>query len=360
MAVLGVEFFLQEWWDNPEAAVTLVVASVGGLVALWRLRVIPKERRRENLLAMRSDYHSTQAARAVVLPKFPPLVPLGHDELLSAATATAGAQEGSQGPKDHARAIQRECSAWTDPSHTNAAEYLENEAKFRSLLWAIGVIRDPDGSRTNRTEPKLTSDVLKHARELVNSLNDFAQFFENGVYDQHSVLAQFHRSIVPTVRLVEPLIWAAAISGRWGLRVLRLGIRAEHYNDVNRIHATSDVLLRTTWRSQVAETYVVHRARLTDQYGRVALVGARWRLVSVARWYTLSLPVRLVHRYGGSRLRAHRRSEEQLRALLRRAVEVQVDPLEFDWSLTGLRHDLREAQLGRTVPRPLAPVTTTS
>lgn len=318
--------WLDRWANDPLAVTTLVVAVVGGGFALYRFRFIPSERRRETLHAMQRSFGGSKDARDVVLPTFPPFFALGREAVSEAVEAAL--------PR-HAD-LQGQLRDWPSVVDTAAHEILANEAKFRSLLWAVRAVRGFGKSTAEEAELK------RAAEQLVTRLNDFTQLVELNLFTQKDALAQLHRAIASACKAVEPLIWSR-LEGRWGLRVLRLMLRAEHYNDAKRIHRTSALV----WgrRAGLPTRVLIREPLYRDEFGKLV---AAPRLAEMSRIqraiYHLSSTYAVTRRrYGGLRLRRHRRAEDRLRGWLRFADAAGLDPLDLDgWDMRRVEADLEK------------------
>lgn len=258
MGSLGLVFasIFGGWLEDPQASATLAIALLGGGFALYRFRFVPRERKRETLEAMQKAYASSQKARASVLPVLPAYLAEGR-KAVERAVSEAGV-----GRSD----LKAELERWSDLTDTAAHEIIRSEVKFRSLLWAIGEIRSTleQASGEDVTPgvplPGEEAEALAASKRLVNQLNDFAQMVELGLFQQGDALGQFHRSIAAACKAVEPVIWHANVfGGRWGLRVLRMQLRAEHYNDAKEIHRASNLMWRRADGSAVIMRAALYR-----------------------------------------------------------------------------------------------------
>lgn len=297
-----------------------VIAVVGGGFALYRFRFIPRERRRETLKAMQDTYEASAAERGAILRSFPAFFLMGRDAV-EKAVAEAGPPHS---------ALQKEFQAWDGLTLTAANEIRDSEVKFRSLLWVVYKLAPylEDAARAAHTDEILVGEIEK-AQELVNKLNNFAQMVELNLFPQEDVFGQLHRSIARACKAVEPLIWSQnALGARWGLRVPRLLLRAEHFNEVLEIHRTN----RLSWRRQDGTEVLIQAALYESDFGRP--VPTR-RLRSMSAWDRLALQanswvVRVVPRYGGTRLRRHIDAENELIGRLKFAYEAKWDPLDLE------------------------------
>jgi hypothetical protein len=312
--------FAHDWLNDPQAVTMLVIAVVGGGFALYRFRFVPRERRRETLKAMQDAYGGSAKERGAILRSLPPFFLMGKSAVKEAVEASAPAHSG----------LLAELLSWEGLTSTAAHEVRDSEAKFRSLLWVVyelaPLLEDLDSATD--TDEILVEDI-KLGRVLVNKLNNFAQMVELNLFPQDDVLGQLHRSIAPACKAVEPLIWSQnALGARWGLRVLRLLRRAEHFNDVRQIHRTS----RLAWRRPDEPEVLIQTALYQSDFGRSVPTN---RLRAMSSWDRMMLQasawlVRLVPRYGGSRLKRHVAAENELIGRLKFAYEVRWHPLDFD------------------------------
>jgi hypothetical protein len=320
------------WWltDPVANGTTLVIAVFGGGFALIRFRFIPRERRRETLHAMQDLYERSRDMRRDVLGKLPPFLLDGRSALWEVVQ------------HDPRRAdLQAELERWTEPTDTAAHEILDNEAKFRSVLWAIAEIR-----RISTQGEYEERELLEKATKLVNELNDFAQLVELKLFDQGEVFAQLHRSVAATGKALEPVIWERnLLHARWGLRILRLLIRAEHYNDVSRGHQS----LALVWERRAAtcepSRVFIRAALYRDVYGREAetsRLAEMPRFARLAIWLSGSWRKNIWHSYGGRRLRHHIKAEGSLVGSLQYAVATKRKPLDLTWNLADINRELEQ------------------
>lgn len=296
---------------------------------MHRFRAVPKSRQRETLEAMQALYAASGSLRGSVLREIPPLVRLGRDACLASASAP-----GSNCPEKTRLALER----WPEPIETAAHEILSSEAKFRSLLWAVRRVRavrdhEPDHSG-------LTKAGLEDVEALVKKMNDFAQMVELGLFEQVDVFGLLHRSIAPACKAIEPIVWArSAGGGRWGMRLLRLRLRAEHFNDVRPIHFTSPLV----WTAPGVRSVCIHEPlyeRTFDEVvpsARLIEMGSRQRIR--LRWEQVATRVR--PQFGGERLRCHIAAENRLAGQLAYALSRDLDPESFDWSVEASSGALR-------------------
>jgi hypothetical protein len=184
------------------------------------------------------------------------------------------------------------------------------------------------------------ADVFKSIDALVRKLNDFTQMIELGLFAESDVLGLLHRSIAPACKAVEPVIWSRnASGGRWGLRLLRLRLRAEHFNDVREVHASSPLM----WRGQGTRPVCIHEALYRPVFDRFVPT-ERLNQMTAADRARLRWEIRVTQlrpRFGGDRLRRHAASENQLAGNLRYALTHNLDPVDFSWSMHGLREAMR-------------------
>jgi hypothetical protein len=331
LQLLTAGSFFERWWNDPVASTTVFVAIAAGSFGLYRFRFVPRERRRETLDAMQKSYKLSRVSRDEVLPAFPPFLSESRDALLEAVVASGPTRS------DLLSALE----SWPEPISTAAHEIIRDEAKFRVLLLAIANVRRfEDASRADDE----TRALLRAALTLVAQLNDFAQLVELDLFSQGDVLGQLHRSLASACKAVEPLIWARNLDGRWGLRVLRLLVRAEHYNDVRRIHRTSSLVWRRSPQATGTARVVIRPSWYRDDYGKLLRNPGRDGGSRTARVFSdldgTWAGVR--QKYGGRRLTQHRRYEGVLVGRLRYAVDARLDPLDMSWDMASL-----EAQLAR-------------
>jgi hypothetical protein len=338
LLALVASSWLDRWVNDPLSVTTLAIALIGGGFALFRFRFVPSERRRETLDAMQKSFAASKPERDRVLPAFPPFLALGRDAVASAVQAAQPRHAG----------LLADIESWKSVTGTSADEILTNEVKFRSLLWAIREVRSfgdlnmahVDGEERNRRQEE--HETKQAAERLVAKLNDFAQLVELNLFRQKDVLAQLHRGIAPAAKAIEPLIWSR-VEGRWGLRVLRLMIRSEHYNDAKRIHRTSDL----TWgrRGEGPHRVVIRERLYRDEFGKIVQAP---RMSSMSRFERAAYHVGATWavargRFGGSRLRHHRRREDELRGWLRFAEAAGLDPLDLEgWDMDRVRRDIEK------------------
>lgn len=343
----------QKWWDSAEASSSLVVALIGALVLMFQLRSFPAERRRTRVKAMEDEWRSTAAARGEVLRELPALFRVGC-QAISARLDVVG-DRSERGPEsEHPMKVQRQSILWSaspnDVSYTSASEILNSEFKFRALMWSVETLRD--AKALGRIG--ISSALLSSSRVLVDDLNRFALEYESGFFPPRIMLGQLHMSILRIAKALEPIIWEGkGIEGRWGRRILRMGLAAQHYNDVNKIHRGTNV----GWKSDHHDL-VIHRALTEQSFGTervmkfavksepyaqkilpLACLRARavyWKVIG-----DLRLRPRLWWAYGGRRLRQHLKAEQKLGPMIQFAVgrfakESSRASLNFDWRLGEL------------------------
>lgn len=365
---------LLKWWSDPVASSSITIAAIAGLFAIYQLRSLPSERRRRILDSMKEQYAGTAATRGRLLREIPPYLHLAYERLNKAidqAISESQALISASTPEEAALAdlrlrhldkLKKESVLWSAPrmgvSYTTAYEILKSEYKLRALLLIIEQLRDPD----SRGAVGLSGELYSLCRGLVNSLNDFAVDYENGAFPPRTLFGLLHRSIAPTVKCLEPIIWAGSIDGRWGRRVLRLGIAAEHYNDAVKLHRSNDL----TWIQNPAQSLVIHPGRTIDIYGKEMvrndlpttpriLPNLRLHFQELYWWTIGKLALRpgvWVWSFGGRRLKRHRKYEDRLAASARFAftsLQNTTSPiaLSFAWTAESLRHEQRRATQNR-------------
>ncbi len=310
-------------------AVTALVAFGGGAYAMHRFRSVPKGRERETLEAMQDLYAESAELRRCVLNEMPPAFRQGRDAVLEAAE-----RKGSGCPD----ATRNELERWAQPTNTAAHEVLRSEAKLRSLLWAVQWTRD---AQSGDGRADVDPELFKAIRELVSKLNNFAQMVELGLFEETDVFGLLHRSIAPACKAIEPVIWERCTrGGRWGLRLLRLLLRAEHFNDVRAVHSSSPL----TWHRDGFATVVIHEPLYETVFDRT-IPGARLEAMTMRERTRMTwesrVSTRVRRRFGGVRLRRHAAAENALIGELQFALAHHHDPLQFDWSIEQLRRALR-------------------
>ena len=322
--------FAQDWLNDPQATSTVAVALVAGGFTLYRFRFVPRERRRETLNAMQNLYKESAPDRGVVLPSLEAFLLAGRNAVEdSLAIADSGRSD-----------LRTQLDAWDSVTDTAAHEIVESEVKFRAMLWAVAEIGRRRSLEKDPNAPNYPDvAALMRARALVNKLNNFGQMVELNIFSQDDVFGHLHRSIAAAGKAVEPLIWQEnVVGGRWGLRVLRLLLMAESFNDVRPIHRKSDLV----WNRGPNEPVLIRAGLFRSDYGRT---------VPTNRLHQMNLPTRLsIHiaatwtrlrpRYGGERLRKHRASENDLIGRLSFAIKFDWDPLDLmGWNMETLEKE---------------------
>jgi len=364
----------QRWWNDPVASSSLVIAIVAGMFAIYQLRSIPGERRRRILDAMVTQYAESASNRGAFLRSCPILLKMAYDELtnrIDEEISNTAQLVRENNAEDAAVAdlklrrldkLRKEGVLWTGQhigiSFTSAAEVLASEFKTRALMWCIETLQDEEKRKAAGVDDQLYSI----ARSLVNQLNNFALDYENGAYPPRTFFGQLHRSVAPISKALEPIIWERSINGRWGRRVLRLGISAQHFNDVVKVHRSNDLV----WVGASNTRVVIHPAKTIDIFGKELLknnIPTAPRILPMLRlqvttgywWLTGKLALRpgiWIWSFGGLRLRRHKKCEDQLSAGIRFALrnfksgDVMVS-LSFSWSLDTLRRDIAQATKSR-------------
>ncbi len=369
-----------QWYHDPVASSALAIAIVAGAFAFFQLRSIPRERRRLILDEMTKAYAATAQKRGMLLRECPMLIRIAYDKLAENIDERLALEEAklklSQNHEASARAdlqlrhlyaLQHECRIWNGDkvgiAYMSAAEILQSEFKLRAILWCVEIM----GDEIRRKEFGVSGELYTSMEQLVGQLNSFAMDYENGSFPARTLFGQLHRSIAPTAAALGPLIWARSINGRWGRRVIRLGLAAEHYNDVTRIHSSSDLIWIGTNLDGAAAKVVVHPAITVDLFGeqilrtdipgtnqfsrtlRLKVRGIYWKIIG-----DLNLtPGAWIWSYGGHRLVLHGRSENQLAACLRYALDSKKtesprEAFDFSWSKESLRAEMaRAAEAGK-------------
>jgi hypothetical protein len=360
----------QRWWNDPVASSTLLIAVIAGFFAVYQLRSIPGERRRRILDAMVDQYAESAENRGIFLRSCPILFKLAYEELIGRIDAEIA--DATQLIRNsnvelaavadlrlrHLEKLKKESFLWTGShigiSYTSAAEVLASEFKTRALLWCVETLRD----REQRQAAGIDEELYRIARTLVNQLNNLALDYENGAYPPRTFFGQLHRSIAPISKALEPIIWEGSVSGRWGRRVLRLGLSAQHFNDVVKVHRSNDLI----WIGGSNAKVVIHPARTIDIFGKELLknnIPTAPRFLPILRlqattfyWWLIGKlalrPISWIWSYGGLRLRRHRKSEDQLAACIRFALgtlkrDDALVSLSFSWSMDTLRRDMAQA-----------------
>lgn len=326
---------------------------------------MPAERRGRILEAMTKQYSLSAKERGRALRELPRLADIGYTEIYEAIVSEiARIQEESPDPSDgkfelleHLYRLQEEAIMWIKPklgiSYTSAHEILDCEFKFRAFMWCIETLRDDE----QRAAIGISDDLLEATRGAIDKLNIFAMEYENGAYPPRSMMGQLHKSLATTSKALEPFVWdGKGKEGRWGRRIVRLGIAAEHYNDVTSIHRISDI----TWTALDKDDVIVHPALTIPAFGkeivdttvpdvplflslpRLKLRAQYWKLVG-----RLGLRPRAWWAYGGRRLRRHMHAEDKLAPALNFAIANRRNgdmraSLNFGWTLADLPQAMTE------------------
>ena len=233
------------------------------------------------------------------------------------------------------------------------------KAKFRAMLWSVESIQLwRDSSILEFGECRYPVATLEAAETLAHDLNAFLFHYETGNYPARQTLGLLHRSLASASKATEAVVWEHSLNARWGRHVLRMALVTQHFNDVTKLHNTSDL----TWHRRGDRTYVVHpRSKISIQ-GTAVLVNQlalsprflpAIRLRARAWYWSFVGFISPVPRiwflsYGGVRLRRHRRCENQLAALLQFALTRCRDAakphpsLDLSWDLPSLRRTQRE------------------
>jgi hypothetical protein len=355
----------RSWWGDPVASSALVIALFGSLFALYQLRGSLGDRRRRILDAMVQQYGNTAKVRGRILKECPRLWSLAYSAVEGAVDSEIAIKERLVQEEDadaavalnlelrHLRRLRKEAAVWMQKdlgiSYTSAAEILDSEFKLRALMWCVEVLKEPSLWR----EVGYTYELISLCESVVSGLNNFALDYENGTYPARTLLGQLHRSIAPAAKALEPIIWVRSIDGRWGRRVLRLGLAAQHFNDVVKVHRNSDLLWR--WSDSPEDKVVVHPAKTIDVFGQEILranIPAQPRLLPTLRlrfrtfyWWLVGKaalrPSSSLWAYGGTRLRRHRKQEDQLASCLKYGLDKLKSPdrllsLSFNWTPSSL------------------------
>jgi hypothetical protein len=352
---------IRHWLTDPQASATLVIALVAGVWAITQFRPVARERRRETYNAMTTHYSDLRAARDRVVPRFPPLLAIAQDCILESAAEALGLAEAEDANRDHLIRLIADMHGWTrfGLSFTAAGEVVASEAKFRSVLWAVESIKqwriDSVFSVRGR---EYSAEVLEDAEGLAHDLNAFLFHYETGSYPARQTLGLLHRSLAIVSKALEPVVWERSLQARWGRRVVRIGVAAQHFNDVTTLHCISDL----TWGSSDGN-YLIHPRLKHLVVGAAVLASdspVRPRILPALRlgcragyWYLMGIvspkPRLWFLSYGGWRLRCHRRNENQLAGLLNVALsdgffsdDERRPSLDFSWNLAELKREQRE------------------
>jgi hypothetical protein len=375
-----------QWWRDPVASSGITIAIIAGIFAVYQLRAVPRERRRRILDEMTRQYASTAKTRGRVLRNCPMFMKLAYERLSAALDEAIARREQFLSESHNAEAkvvadvaltrlnrLKRESVMWNNAelgiSYTSAAEVLQSEFKLRSLLWCVETLQNPQLMQ----ELGVDVDLYKKMESLVGQLNAFALDYENGSFPPRTLFGQLHGSIAPIAKALEPIIWERSITnGRWGRRVLRLGLAAQHFNDVMLIHRSSDLIWSNNESEASYPNLIVHPALAEDIFGeqilRADLPGTQRVCPSVrmqfrtAYWSIigrLSLtPSSWLWSFGGRRLRRHAKVENYLAACLRYALTNLARPasgpisLSFDWDIESLKREMTLAtEVGKEAMR---------
>lgn len=365
----------ESWWGDPEASVTLVIAFITGLYAVYQLRTYRKEKQRQILEGMAGSFSNSRDQRTVMLRDSPPLMAMAYEALnraLDAEPAIVPTDLGSRGNLVGGAStldrLESERESWSRPgvgiSFTSAREILGCEYKLRALLWCVEMIRDE-----SENSPVLT-EHRQAARKAISSLNDFATDYENGTYPVRTLFGVNHIGIANAVKALEPYIWSWGLEGRWGRRVIRLGISAQHFNDVTPVHRSTSIVWNNSYSGSDAPKKMIVHPRITETgvfghetfskesvvvprllpYLRLYLRSWYWTVVGWigprprSRLWFLS--------YGGLRRRRHMKAEADLTSILRHMIQHRPNQaLSFGWSVESIRIEMEELA-SPTIARP--------
>lgn len=357
--------FVSDWLSDPQASAAIAIGLVAGTWALAQFRPLARERRRETYDAMTTHYVDLRPTRDAAVPVFPPVIAFAQQRVRAGASRELQSQDASSVGRHHLARVISDIDEWTryDIAFTSAREVLESEAKFRSLLWAVEVIRawDPEGN-LELEEGTWPGDVLLAAKRLVHDFNAFLFHYENGNYPSRQTLGLLHRSLAVVSKAMEPVVWAQSLDGRYGRRTLRIGLAAQHFNDVTPIHSINDLV----WIDAAGRRNVIHprlkrlvlgsAVLVTDSPVRPRLLPGLRLLLRSWYWYWIGLmspsPRLWFLAYGGVRLWRHRRAENELGGLLGVALGLRgaggpYGSLDFSsWDLDSL-HEAQRIAVGR-------------
>lgn len=309
--------------------VTYLVSNVEKVIALgafaWAVYQFRWSSGKADVLdKMMAQAKLSQPFRTVISKEYPQLLLFGRESVCGV-------------PELDLR-LEAEKARWETlgTSYTAAHEILSSELKFRSLLWAIGCVRDQE-SPTWEGVPQWEK-LNKNAKDCVRYMNDFGSYYETGVYPRHVVMGQLHAAIAVPAKALEPLIWSNAAEktrSRWGRRIVRMGLEAQGYNDRTRKQQVSPMIWTSRglvlmihpslaslvspkgsdWSGQTVKIWTSRRQR--RMHGIPRNRAALWFSTTFAYWSRL-----LNRAYGGRRLRLHNDYEDALVVLLRRAQEL--------------------------------------
>lgn len=368
---------IEQWFSDPQASASLVIALFAGTWAIVQLRPYPKEKRRAVLASMVEEYGSSVDLRRTVAKDFPPLMVEAYKSLnteltqriasreLEKESAPSGQRHIIERELVKLRSLEKQLKSWakteTGISFTAAHEVLDCEIKLRAVCWCVESIKMWEADdQLSIGGKEYGKELLASAESLVNKLNNFALEYFNGGYPPRSMLGQLHRSIAVPTKALEPLVWAGSISRRWGRRISALGIVAQHYNDVTAIQRTNGVIW-TYGSGNGRGEVVIHPPAMEEIYGAQVplrtnpsaprfLPGARlrtravyWRVIGNLNLAPRHWPLS----YGGSRLRRHARREEALSSVLKFIFAERETPgnrfsLQFEWSLVDVVAEMKE------------------
>lgn len=354
------------WWHNPEASAALLLGLVAGIWTLLQFRPVARERRRETYQAMASHYAELQPVRRAALKRFPVLLVAAKQQVMDAAQTSLAKQSASTIGRHQPARVINELNAWKPYgiAFTSARETLRSEAKFRCVLWTVEAVREwRDTGVLVVAGETYSREVLDAADTLIHDLNAFLFHYENGGYPARQTLGLLHRSLALASKAMESVVWERSLNARWGRRVLRIGLAAQHFNDVTPQHCTSDL----TWEPSGQDAQVIHprlkrlvlgaSLLFTDSPVRPVLLPALRVRVRSLYWRAVGVvsptPRLWCFSYGGRRLYGHRRDENRLAGLLEFALKEPEEPksvqqqtrrsLDFSWSLSSLIQEQREA-----------------
>jgi hypothetical protein len=374
---------LSRWWQDPGASSALFIAAIAGVFAIYQLRAVPADRRRRILDGMSERFNESRTDRAAVLKDTPPLLALGHSALRSAVASVddeAGIVSENRVrqtvKQQHVRRLKQEIDDWDASelgiSYFSAAEVVRSEMKFRTLLWAVEMVRSPT------PDGLVTVETVKVVRGFIDRLNPFLSDYESGAFPARSMLGLWHVNLARLFAACAPFVWERSLpqpeqmiavsiqsgDGRWGRRVLYAGLASQHYNDVNEIHRTSAIVWSPRNNPSSTKSALVHPRLAKEMLGKQFLLpglpGSPRILPYFRSWmrdqyWSLVGGLALRPRgrftsYGGRRLAQHMKAEGELTTLLRFALySAQQQPgrpfsLSFDWNLEALKRDIIDAR----------------
>lgn len=217
-------WFNQNWFI---AAASLLVGAFGGLVLLSQLRAL-NQKNKFDLLQFVAGRMSQRFGEGEVPPRrgfFEKLVRVlsskSEDEI--PLRRPASGLQGYYSLKRRFREVRNL------PANTRGCR--GERAYLTCLVARIGMVRDiPQRARQ--------ADFVQ-VRQYVNAVNDVAEMIEEGLVDIGTFLSKYHLSLIREVYIAEPYIYHYNVfsqSGRWAMRVLRLGEMARQFNDISPIH----------------------------------------------------------------------------------------------------------------------------